>query len=55
MPGINVTRLIEYLNDIQVKLFEIWVEERNFDLADSISSIRDRLLLLINTLKVLET
>jgi hypothetical protein len=51
MPGINLVTLVEYLNDIQMRLYDVYVEERNFDLADAILRIRDRLVVIIKTLE----
>jgi hypothetical protein len=51
MPGINLVTLVDYLNDIQMRLYDVYVEEKNFDLADAILRIRDKLLTVIKTLE----
>lgn len=51
MPGINLVTLVDYLNDIQMRLYDVYVEEKNFDLADAILRIRDKLVVIIKTLE----
>jgi hypothetical protein len=50
MPGVNLPYLIDLLMNISMQLYEVYVEERNFTLAEEILRIRERMINIIKTL-----
>ena len=50
MPNVNLPHLIDLLMNISMQLYEVYVEERNFTLADEILRIRERMINIIKTL-----
>ena len=50
MPDVNLPHLIDLLMNISMQLYEVYVEERNFTLAEEILRIRERMINIIKTL-----
>ena len=50
MPDVNLPYLIDLLMNISMQLYEVYVEERNFTLAEEILRIRERMINIIKTL-----
>jgi pheromone shutdown protein TraB len=50
MPDVNLPHLIDLLMNISMQLYEVYVEERNFTLAEEILRIRERMIAIIKTL-----
>lgn len=51
MPGLNVDKLIDLLNDIQMELYAAWELSKNNDLTEIIERERTRVYNLIHTLE----
>lgn len=50
MPNVNLPHLIDLLMNISMQLYDVYVEERNFTLADEILRIREKMINIIKTL-----
>jgi hypothetical protein len=51
MPELNIDKLIEYLNDIQMELYAVWEISKNNDITQIIERERSRIFNLIQTLE----
>ena len=48
---LNTNRLIDFLNDHQMRLYDIWVECMNTELCEALQKERERIIRLIETLE----
>jgi len=51
MPSINVDKLIDILNDIQMRLYSVWELSKNPEITVIIEQERERLFKLITSLE----